>query len=292
MKLLQLKERALALSVDSATLDRAEEGERPKEQFIQLIIEATPLKPDVKAEYIASLFEAFDTDDSGLMNEEEWQVLYRMTLASAEQAEGALQPWATPLFACCAEPVPCLLTTACPCVVHGNIAQFAAPISAGTDADDSRCLTYSLVYGLCAAVGGVAWLGCWMRGRVRERLGIAGSPIQDWWIHCLCPLCAMCQEYNTLTQRTNDFNLASTLNATRDGVRRAQELSHNPTPDMSRGGEGGEQPNDAAQVAGGHGVQRDEFDAPGSPAERTAATRSGGQPPDLPKRPQTAPTLF
>ena len=50
-------------------------------------------------------------------------------------------------------------------------------------------------------------MGCWMRGRVRERLGIAGSPVQDWWIHCCCPLCAMFQEFSTLSQRLDNFGV-------------------------------------------------------------------------------------
>ena len=72
--------------------------------------------------------------------------------------------------------------------------------------------------------------------RLRERLGIAGSPIQDWWIHACCPLCAMLQEYNTLTARERSFNLMSTYKATRAGVAQAQALSRHPNGEAAMEG--------------------------------------------------------
>ena len=69
----------------------------------------------------------------------------------------------------------------------------------------SRCLTYGAFYGVCMSFGGASWLGCWLRGRVRDRLGIQGSPVQDWWIHCCCPACALCQEFSTMHARLDNF---------------------------------------------------------------------------------------
>jgi|EP01047_Picozoa_sp_COSAG01_P070840 hypothetical protein len=88
------------------------------------------------------------------------------------------------------------------------------------------CRRYGLSYLCCALAGGVgaAWLGCWLRGRVRERLGIGGSPIQDYWIHCCCPLCAMYQEYSTLSRRVENFSVSQTLRDTARDMEEAREL--------------------------------------------------------------------
>lgn len=147
-----------------------------------------------------------------------------------------------PLFGCLAEPCLCIGTVLCPCIIHGRIAEFGAPISTGTDGS-SRCLMYGASYGACATLGGAAWMGCWLRGRIRERLGIAvcttaflcgalyggqngccnaigvhclgqGSPVQDFWIHCCCPWCAMIQEFSTISSRIENFGLAETLKTT------------------------------------------------------------------------------
>ena len=59
-----------------------------------------------------------------------------MTLAPADGRADA--PWDTSLFGCVQDLPTCLLTFLCPCVVHGNIAGFAAPIATGTDGSQRR----------------------------------------------------------------------------------------------------------------------------------------------------------
>eukprot|EP01045_Picozoa_sp_COSAG04_P011377 COSAG04_NODE_731_length_10733_cov_3.264435_9_plen_325_part_00 len=89
----------------------------------------------VSDEYVGRLFDAFDADHSGLVDSEEWQHLYQMIAAPPPPAT---EPWAAPLFGCLADPMTCLLTAVCPCVIHGRIAAEAAPISSGSECSNAR----------------------------------------------------------------------------------------------------------------------------------------------------------
>ncbi|KAK8657417.1 hypothetical protein V6N13_035658 [Hibiscus sabdariffa] len=49
--------------------------------------------------------------------------------------------------------------------------------------------------------------GCVHRRKMREEFGLKQSPCHDFFVHCFCHYCALCQEYRELKNQGFDMKL-------------------------------------------------------------------------------------
>jgi len=99
----------------------------------------------------------------------------------------------------------------CPCFLFGKNAQF---LGSGTLA--GSCTTHCMLWGLltslcCVFTGGlvlavpgsaVACYACGYRSALRTKYNLPEAPCGDLTTHLFCHLCAICQEYREIRERT------------------------------------------------------------------------------------------
>lgn len=74
----------------------------------------------------------------------------------------------------------------------------------------TACGTSGLMYVLVTYFTGLPWLiSCTYRAKLRSMFGLPESPAPDWIVHCLCELCAICQEYRELQARGLDPSIGT-----------------------------------------------------------------------------------
>ncbi|KAL2906212.1 Cell number regulator 1 [Bienertia sinuspersici] len=94
-------------------------------------------------------------------------------------------PWSTGLCHCCDDPANCLVTTFCPCITFGQIAELHACIRA------------------------------FYRPKLRGQYGLEELPCADCLVHFCCEPCALCQEYRELKNRGFDMGIGWEANIKR-----------------------------------------------------------------------------
>ncbi|PWZ09728.1 Cell number regulator 5 [Zea mays] len=101
----------------------------------------------------------------------------------------------------------------CPCFLFGKNAQF---LGSGTLA--GSCTTHCMLWGLltslcCVFTGGlvlavpgsaVACYACGYRSALRTKYNLPEAPCGDLTTHLFCHLCAICQEYREIRERTGN----------------------------------------------------------------------------------------
>jgi len=97
--------------------------------------------------------------------------------------------WKESWIDCCGNCGICCVTCMCPCIQYGLNAE---------KLDGSSCVTNALLLMFCG------WLPCFVQGPrrklLRQRYGLQ-EDCPDFLIHCLCPLCAICQEAREMQNR-------------------------------------------------------------------------------------------
>ncbi|KAG6530420.1 hypothetical protein ZIOFF_012652 [Zingiber officinale] len=102
--------------------------------------------------------------------------------------------------------------TVCPCFLFGKNAEF---LGSGTLA--GSCMTHFILWGLvnslcCLFTGGllagvpgsmVACYACGYRKTLRAKYNLQEAPCGDLPTHLFCHLCALCQEYREIRERSN-----------------------------------------------------------------------------------------
>ncbi|KAL5222316.1 hypothetical protein ABZP36_027029 [Zizania latifolia] len=103
----------------------------------------------------------------------------------------------------------------CPCFLFGKNAQF---LGSGTLA--GSCTTHCMLWGLltslcCVFTGGlvlavpgsaVACYACGYRQALRTKYNLPEAPCGDLTTHLFCHLCAICQEYREIRERTDSVS--------------------------------------------------------------------------------------
>ncbi|XP_074308772.1 protein PLANT CADMIUM RESISTANCE 7-like isoform X2 [Silene latifolia] len=118
-------------------------------------------------------------------------------------------PWSTGLCHCCDDPANCLVTTFCPCITFGQIAELV-------NRGEPGCAVSGTIYALLMAFGGVACLySCFYRSRLRGQYGLDESPSADCLVHFCCEPCALCQEYRELRSHGLDMGIGWQANMER-----------------------------------------------------------------------------
>ncbi|KAL5544734.1 hypothetical protein UlMin_008518 [Ulmus minor] len=131
-----------------------------------------------------------------------------------------INEWKTGLFGCMDDPMNAVITLLFPCITFGQIAEII-------DNGGTSCATSGMLYGLIAfLIGCPCIMSCTYRTKLRNKFGLLESPLPDWFAHCLCEYCAICQEYRELKARGLDPSIGWQGNV----ARQMQQV--NTTPPM------------------------------------------------------------
>ncbi|KAJ8453142.1 hypothetical protein Cgig2_008026 [Carnegiea gigantea] len=113
-------------------------------------------------------------------------------------------PWSPRLCHCCDDPANCLVTTFCPCITFGQIAELFKLTVIGYIY--AACALSGTIYGLLMAFSGCPCLySCCYRSRITGHYDLEETPSADCLVHFCCEPCALCQEYRELKNRGFDM---------------------------------------------------------------------------------------
>ncbi|KAJ1283241.1 hypothetical protein BS78_03G113500 [Paspalum vaginatum] len=126
--------------------------------------------------------------------------------------------WSSGICACFDDPQSCCIGATCPCFLFGKNAQF---LGSGTLA--GSCTTHCMLWGLltslcCVFTGGlvlavpgsaVACYACGYRSALRTKYNLPEAPCGDLTTHLFCHLCAICQEYREIRERTGSSSTSA-----------------------------------------------------------------------------------
>ncbi|XP_031126139.1 protein PLANT CADMIUM RESISTANCE 10 [Ipomoea triloba] len=132
-----------------------------------------------------------------------------------QQGNDGGEQWSSGICACFDDPQSCIIGLLCPCYLFGKNAEF---LGSGTFA--GSCLTHFILWSLvnsfcCMLTDGillglpgcfVACYACGYRRTLRSKYNLQEAPCGDFVTHFFCHLCAMCQEYRELRERSGDSN--------------------------------------------------------------------------------------
>ncbi|KAF9587679.1 hypothetical protein IFM89_004511 [Coptis chinensis] len=133
--------------------------------------------------------------------------------------------WTSGICACCDDMHSCCLGLTCPCFLFGKNAEF---LGSGTLA--GSCITHFILWGIvnaicCMLTDGtlcclpgcfVACYACGYRRTLRSKYDLPEVPCGDLTTHLFCHMCAICQEYREIRERSIDsrqlnFKLAEVI---------------------------------------------------------------------------------
>jgi len=133
-----------------------------------------------------------------------------------EHRQGPL-PWSSGICACCDDMQSCLIGFCCPCVLFGKNVEFLEGRS-WTGPCLVHFLLWSVVTGICCSITEGSLVGllcslvscyaCGYRRAVRAKYNLEEAPCGDFAIHLFCHMCAICQEYREIHERSDGFNLS------------------------------------------------------------------------------------
>ncbi|OAY45611.1 protein PLANT CADMIUM RESISTANCE 10 isoform X2 [Manihot esculenta] len=130
---------------------------------------------------------------------------------SSNQTSGGLAQWSSGICACCDDMQSCCVGLFCPCYLFGKNAEFL-----GSGTLIGSCMTHFILWAIvnticCCMTDGillglpgcfVAYYACGYRRALREKYNLQEAPCGDFTTHFFCHLCANCQEYREIRERT------------------------------------------------------------------------------------------
>ncbi|CAI9779591.1 unnamed protein product [Fraxinus pennsylvanica] len=139
--------------------------------------------------------------------------------AQKHKNDGSLQ-WSSGICACFDDMPSCCIGLVCPCFLFGKNAEF---LGSGTLL--GSCMTHFILWGLvntlcCVLTDGIIWglpgcfvacYACSYRKTLRSKYNLQEAPCGDLFTHFCCHLCAICQEYREIRERSGGWN-SSDLN--------------------------------------------------------------------------------
>ncbi|KAH7667336.1 PLAC8 motif-containing protein [Dioscorea alata] len=119
--------------------------------------------------------------------------------------------WSSGICACCDDMPSCCIGSFCPCFLFAKNAEF---LGSGTLA--GSCMTHFVLWGLvnslcCLCTGGILFgltgsvVACYAGGyrrALRAKYNLQEAPCGDCATHVCCHLCAICQEYREIRERS------------------------------------------------------------------------------------------
>ncbi|XP_042047605.1 protein PLANT CADMIUM RESISTANCE 10-like [Salvia splendens] len=126
--------------------------------------------------------------------------------------------WSSGICACFDDMQSCCVGLICPCYLFGRNAE-----SLGSGTLIGSCMMHFVLWALvntlcCVMTEGVmlgapgclvACYACGYRRTLRENYNLEEAPCGDFVTHFFCHLCAMCQEYREIRERSQDLNSSS-----------------------------------------------------------------------------------
>ncbi|PWA38320.1 PLAC8 family protein [Artemisia annua] len=123
--------------------------------------------------------------------------------------------WSSGICACFDDLQSCLVGTICPCYLFGKNAEIL-----GSNTFMGSCTTHFIICGLinscCCLLSGGLLLGfpgcfaacyaCGYRKALRTKYNLQEAPCGDFITHLCCHMCAVCQEYREIRERSVDIN--------------------------------------------------------------------------------------
>ncbi|KAK9289404.1 hypothetical protein L1049_007559 [Liquidambar formosana] len=123
--------------------------------------------------------------------------------------------WSSGICACCDDMQSCCVGLFCPCFLFGKNAEFL-----GSGTLMGSCMTHFIVWALvntvcCLLTEGillglpgcfVACYACGYRRTLRSKYNLQEAPCGDFVTHFFCHLCAICQEYREIRERSGAAN--------------------------------------------------------------------------------------
>ncbi|XP_071724645.1 protein PLANT CADMIUM RESISTANCE 10 [Rutidosis leptorrhynchoides] len=123
--------------------------------------------------------------------------------------------WSSGICACCDDMQSCCIGLLCPCYLFGRNAEI---LGSGTLV--GSCLTHLIFWtflnaacclmtdGILLGLPGcfVACYACGYRKALREKYNLPEAPCGDFVTHFCCHLCATCQEYREIRERSDAFS--------------------------------------------------------------------------------------
>ncbi|XP_071737618.1 cell number regulator 5-like [Rutidosis leptorrhynchoides] len=123
--------------------------------------------------------------------------------------------WSSGICACFDDLQSCFIGTICPCYLFGTNAEFL-----GSNTFMGSCTTHFIICGLinsccCLFTGGLllgfpgcfaACYACGYRQALRKKYNLQESPCGDFTTHLCCHMCAVCQEYREIRERSVNIN--------------------------------------------------------------------------------------
>lgn len=123
--------------------------------------------------------------------------------------------WSSGICACCDDMQSCCIGLFCPCFLFAKNAEF---LGSGTlmGSCTIHFILWVLVNSVCCLVTDGVLLGlpgcfvacyaCGYRRAIRSRYNLQEAPCGDFVTHFFCHLCAICQEYREICERSGDSN--------------------------------------------------------------------------------------
>ncbi|KAI4313952.1 hypothetical protein L6164_026894 [Bauhinia variegata] len=109
-------------------------------------------------------------------------------------------PWSTGILDCHQDYRNCCFTLWCPCIAFGRIAEIL-------DEGQTSCRFNGFIYAMLTFMAMPCTISCLYRTKLRQRYLLEEKPFNDCFIHCLCELCSLCQEYRELQNRGVEMSL-------------------------------------------------------------------------------------
>ncbi|KAI9153019.1 hypothetical protein LWI28_004535 [Acer negundo] len=127
-------------------------------------------------------------------------------------SDGLVQ-WSSGICACCDDMQSCCIGLFCPWFLFGKNAEFL-----GSGTSTGSCLTHFILWasvnavcclladGILLGLPGcfVACYACGYRRSLRAKYNLQETPCGDFVTHFFCHLCAICQEYREIRERSGD----------------------------------------------------------------------------------------
>ncbi|XP_028802070.1 protein PLANT CADMIUM RESISTANCE 10 [Neltuma alba] len=121
--------------------------------------------------------------------------------------------WSSGICACCDDMQSCCVGLFCPCILFGKNAEFL-----GSGTFMGSCLTHFILWafvnttcclltdGLVLGLPGclVASYACGYRRTLRSKYNLPEAPCGDFVTHFFCHMCAVCQEYREICEKSGD----------------------------------------------------------------------------------------
>ncbi|KAL1220114.1 Protein PLANT CADMIUM RESISTANCE 10 [Cardamine amara subsp. amara] len=135
-----------------------------------------------------------------------------LEIAVSENTEDDPRQWSSGICACFDDMQSCIVGLFCPCYVFGKNAEI---LGSGTFVGPclTHCISWALVNIICCFAASGVLLGlpgcfvscyaCGYRRSLRTKYNLQEAPCGDFVTHFFCHLCAICQEYREIRERSS-----------------------------------------------------------------------------------------